>query len=195
MNNTSSVDDGAPADAPGRGSETASKWIVRIFLFLAFGLAFGIEGMTLVRSYLWYGDEPSEQTVATEGPAQETIGAGDDLLPATPIAERVQQLRIRARTDGPWAFRFVIAIENDTDGVYRLTVRDLEADDGSVYDEVYSVECPPGDSTRLVASWSVGADARPVSLTAAGELEISDDSTQTAERRIFFGHVPVQMVR
>lgn len=195
--NTSSADDGVPADAPGKESEVVSKWIVRIFLFLAFGLAFGIEGMTLVRSYLRYGEEATEQTVEADGggAAQETIRTGDDLLPATPVVERVQQLRIRARTEGPWSFRLVIAVENETDGAYRLTVRDLEADDGSVYDESFSVNCPSGDSTRLVASWPVGADARPASLTAAGELVISDDSTQTAQRRIFFGHVPVQMER
>lgn len=195
--NTSSADDGVPADAPGKESEVVSKWIVRIFLFLAFGLAFGIEGMTLVRSYLGYSEEATEQTVEADGggAAQETIRTGDDLLPATPVVERVQQLRIRARTDGPWAFRFMVVLVNETDGEYRLTLRDLKADDGSAYDESYSIECPPGDSTRLVASWPVGADARPASLTATGELVISADSTQTAERRIFFGHVPVQMKR
>lgn len=190
---TSSVDDG-PADVPGRESEVVSKWIVRIFLILAFGLAFGIEGMTLIRSYLWYGDEPTEQREPEEE-AREMLRVGDELLPALAVSAQVDQLRIRARTDGPWTFHLVVRVQNDTEALYRLTVGDLETDDGTEYEEAYSIECPPGDSTRLVASWPIGADARPASLEAEGELVYSSDSTRTAERDVHFGHVPVQMVR
>lgn len=194
--NTSSVDD-APADAPRSESEVASKWIVRIFLMLAFGLAFGIEGMTLVRSYLGYGGEASNEAVDGRGEAgsREALRTGDDLLPTLPVSERVAQLRIRARTDGPWTFRLVIAVQNDTEARYRLTLRELKSDDGTAYKDTYAIDCAPGDSTRLVANWPIGADARPASLEAAGELVYSSDSTRTAEREVRFGHVPVQMER
>lgn len=203
MNTSSSDADDTPSDTARDGDDGGSSWLARLLLILSFGVALGIEGMTLLRSYVLDGEGGAEKQVESresgagrgEERAAEPLRTGDDLLPTTAVSERVAQMRIRARSDGPWVFRLVVSVVNDGGHDYRLTVRDLEADDDTVFEEVYSVECPPDDSTRLVATWPVGADARPHSLTAEAELRISEDSTRTVRRRVSFGHVPVQMER
>jgi len=196
----SDADDSSTSPAPDE-PDGVNPWVVRFFLILAFGLAFGIEGMTLVRSYLLDEEETTEQ-VASEGgragaEAQDAapLRVGDDLLPATAVTERVAEMRIQAQSDGPWVFRLAVAVVNEGESDYRLSLRDLEADDGTLFDDVHSVTCAPGDSTRFVATWPVGTNARPAVLVAEGSLQVSEDSTRTVRRRVSFGHVPVQMER
>ncbi|WP_263784532.1 hypothetical protein [Salinibacter grassmerensis] len=191
------------ASSPSAPDEV-NPWVVRFFLILAFGLAFGIEGMTLVRSYLLSGEEESGPVAEEQGPPGDSLGGqssdaplriGDDLLPATDVTERVVEMQVRAQSSGPWTFRLAVVVENNAETPYRLTLRALETDDGAVLDEVQTATWPPGDSTRFRATWPMGADARPQSLTAEAELQRAEDSTRTVRRRISFGHVPVQMER
>jgi len=197
---SSDAEDTSTSPAPDE-PQGVNPWVVRFFLILAFGLAFGIEGMTLVRSYFFNGEEETEQ-VASEGGRAEAdaqdaapLRIGDDLLPATAVSERIAAMRIQAQPDGPWVFRLAVTVVNDGGSPYRLSLRDLEADNGTVFDDVQSVACLPGDSTQLVATWPIGADVRPAALTAEAELQRSGDSTRTVRRRVSFGHVPVQMER
>ncbi|MFB6098075.1 MAG: hypothetical protein ABEK84_02990 [Salinibacter sp.] len=201
MSPSSSDASDAPTPSAPDEPQGINPWIVRFFLILAFGLAFGIEGMTLVRSYL-LDREGGEQVESEEGkrneaeaPERTPLRIGDDLLPSTSVSERVAQMRIQAQSDGPWVFRLAVTVVNDGDYDDRLSLRGLKTDDGTVFDDVQSVTCPPGDSTRLVATWPIGADARPAALTAEAELQQSDDSTRTVRRRVAFGHVPVRMRR
>lgn len=174
-----------------------NPWLVRLFLVLAFGLAFGIEGMTLIRSYVLDGDEggQTEQVQAAPPPHSFTVQVGDDLLPDLPVEERIERMGLQAQEGGPWTFRLEVAVHNDTEGTYRLSVRDVGMEDGAFAEASHSVECAPGDSARLVATWSVAADARPHSLTAVAELHLPNDSTASTGRRVQLGHVPVQMER
>jgi len=189
------ADDASAPPAPDE-PDGINPWIVRFFLILAFGLAFGIEGMTLIRSYLLNGEgETDEQVESAAREGADPLRIGDDLLPATAVSERVAEVRIRAQSSGAWTFQLRVAIVNESGSDYRLSLRDLEADNGTVFDDVQSVACPPGDSTQLVATWPLGADARPAALTAEAELQLSGDSTRTVQRRVSFGHVPVQMER
>ena len=194
---SSDADEAPPQPAPDE-PQGVNPWVVRFFLILAFGLAFGIEGMTLIRSYLINAGEDTEEQVVSEEERkrrEDAIGVGDDLLPTTPVSERVAQMRIQARSDGPWVFRLDIAVVNDGQSDYRLSLRELEADDGTVFEDVHAVDCPPGDSTQFVATWPIGADARPRALTVEATLQPSADSARTVQRRVTFGHVPVQMQR
>lgn len=195
MSTSSSDADEAPTPPASDEPQGINPWVVRFFLILAFGLAFGIEGMTLIRSYLIDGEEESQEQVERDGAEEAPLSIGDDLLPQTPVSERVVQMRIQARSDGPWGFRLTVTVVNDGESNYQLSLRDLEADDGTVLDEVHEVECPPGDSTQLAATWPIGANARPAALTAEAKLQLSDDSVRTVRRRVSFGHVPVQMQR
>jgi hypothetical protein len=196
MNTSSSDADGASSSSAADEPQEINPWLVRLFLILAFGLAFGIEGMTLIRSYLLNGGgETEEQVEYEEREEAEAVGIGDDLLPDTPVSERIAQMRIQAQSDGPWVFRLGIIVVNDGENPYRLSLRDLEADDGTVFDEMHAVDCAPGDSTQFVATWSIGSDARPRALTAEAELQLSGDSTRSVQRRVSFGHVPVRMER
>lgn len=198
----SDADVSSPQRAP-EEPEEVNPWVVRFFLILAFGLAFGIEGMTLIRGYFLNGEEGS-QPVAEEQRGPGTPGArssdtplrvGDDLLPATDVTERVVEMQIRAQSAGPWTFRLVVAVENKTEAPYRLTLRALETDGGTVLDDVHTATWPPGDSTQFVVTWPMAADARPQSLTAEAMLQQGPDSARTVRRRVSFGHVPVQMER
>ncbi len=201
MSPSSSDADDAPP--PPDKQQEINPWVVRLFLILAFGLAFGIEGMTLVRSYLLDGegeeDEQVEYEERDDGDDEERestpLRIGADLLPATPVSERIAQMQIQAQSGGPWVFRLGITVVNDGEKAYRLSLRDLEADDGTVFDEVHAVDCAPGDSTQLVATWPIGSDARPGALTAEATLQPPDDSTRVVRRRVSFGHVPVRMQR
>ena len=200
MSTASSDAEATPPNGVEEGEDVASKWVVRLFLILAFGLAFGIEGMTLIRSYLLADDGDAHEEVAQGGngadqPDASPLRVGDDVLPATDVPERVAEMKIQGRSDGPWVFRLVVTVVNDGDSAHRLSLRELEADDGTVFDEGYTVETPPGDSAQVTATWPVGTTARPRSLTAEAELRVSDDSTRTVRRRVTFGHVPVQMER
>ena len=194
-------DDASSPSAPD-GADEVNPWVVRFFLILAFGLAFGIEGMTLVRSYLLSGDDesaPADETQeASSAPGARSGGPlriGDDLLPATDVTERVAELQMRAQSSGPWAFRLAVVVNNRTEAPYRLTLRALETDGGTVLDDVHGATWAPGDSTRFRATWPMGADARPQSLIVEAELRQNGDSTRTVRRRVSFGHVPVQMER
>ena len=195
MSTSSSEADDPSPPAPGE-ADAVSPWVVRLFLILAFGLAFGIEGMTLVRSYLLDGEEETAQEMSQEEQVEDRapLRLGDDLLPGTDVSERVAQMNMRARSSGPWAFRLVVAVANETEQPYRLTLRGLETEDGMGLDAVHTTTCAPGDSTRLVATWRMGADVRPRTLTAEADLGPAD-STRTVQRRVSFGHVPVQMER
>ncbi len=194
MSTPSSDADDAAAPPASDEMDGVNPWVVRLFLILAFGVAFGIEGMTLVRSYLLDGEEPTEQQAdATDEPP--ALGVGDDLLPSTAVSERIARMRMQARSGGAWAFRLTVEVANTGEGEYRLSLQALEADDGTVYEEAPSVTCAPGDSTRLVATWPIGAEARPRALTAVAEWEGAGDSTRTVRRRVSFGHVPVRMQR
>ena len=197
------TDDASSPSAPDTPDEV-NPWVVRFFLILAFGLAFGIEGMTLIRGYLLNGAEESGPVAEEQGAPGDTLGArssdaplriGDDLLPATNVTERVVEMQVRAQSSGPWTFQLAVVVDNGTERPYRLTLRALETDDGTVLDEGRTATWPPGDSTRFRAAWPMGADARPQSLTAEAELQYTADSTRTVRRRISFGHVPVQMER
>lgn len=189
---SSEADDASTSPAPDE-PQRINPWVVRFFLILAFGLAFGIEGMTLIRSYFFTGEQKTEQ-VQNGGEKTAPLRVGDELLPATTVSERVGEMRIRARSGGPWTFRLTVTVVNDGESDYRLSLRELEANDGTVFDEVYDVECPPGDSAQLVATWPIGVNARPAALTAEAELQ-SADSIRTVRRRVSFGHIPVQMER
>lgn len=198
---TSSSDADEPSPQPGPDErEEINPWLVRLFLILAFGVAFGIEGMTLIRSYVLGDDDENQEQVEyqPEERAEEEaapLHVGDDLLPTTAVSERVAEMKIRGRSNKPWVFRLVVTVINDGDSAYRLSLRELEADDGTEFDDVFSVECAPGDSTQLVATWPIGADARPHALSAEAEVRKTGDSTRTVRRRRSFGHVPVQMER
>lgn len=207
MSTPSSGADEELAPSPSDGDEAVSRWLVRLFLVLAFGLAFGIEGMTLIRSFVLDDEEETEQRAPYDGEepfdkeregaeqGARPLGVGDDLLPTTAVSERVVQMRIHAQSGGAWTFRFVVEVRNEGDGRYRLALRSLNMDDGTVLDDVHSVECRPGESARLVATWPVGPNKRPRTLTAVAKVEVSGDSIRTARRHVSFGHVPVQMQR
>lgn len=203
MSTSTSDTDEEPASPAPDGPEEINPWVVRFFLILAFGLAFGIEGMTLVRGYFLNGEEESQHVAEERGGARTPdaqssdapLGVGDDLLPATEVTARVVQMQIRAQSSGPWTFRLGITVENETETSYRLTLRALETDDGTVLDDVHTATWAPGDSSQFVAAWPMAVDSRPQALTVEAELEQDSDSVRTVRRRVSFGHVPVQMER
>lgn len=184
------------ADATTDSSSSFEKWLVRFFLVLAFGVAFGIEGMTLFRSYVLDRDtEPTPSHTAETAPPLPTLQVGDEVLPASPPTERIEMLAIEARQGNTWTFRMEIAIQNSTDQSYDLTVFGVLTQGGSVHEEAFRVTCPPGDSTQLMAEWQLAASDIPESLVASGRVQVAPDSSVVHARRFQLPRIPVQMAR
>lgn len=185
----------ASSDATKDANSSFEKWLVRFFLLMAFGVAFGIEGMTLFRSYVL--DRNSEQDTETVEAAPELplLQVGEEVLPESPPTERIEALALEARPGDTWTFRMTIALQNPTDQPYELTTFGVLTRSGSVHEEAFRVTCPPGDSTRLQAEWSLAASDLPESLVASGRLQVTLDSAIVHARRVRLPRIPVQMVR
>lgn len=192
-----SADDPAsspPADAPD-DSSSFEKWLVRFFLIVAFGVAFGIEGMTLFRSFVLDRDDgPDEATVET-APELPQLQVGDDVLPDAPPTERIEALALEARQGDTWTFRMEIALQNPTEQPYELTTFGVLTRSGRVHEESFRATCPPGGSARLVAEWEVAASDIPESLVASGRVQVTPDSSVVHARRFQLPRIPVQMAR
>ena len=113
--------------------------MVRILLALAFGLAFGIEGMTLIRSFLVDQEEDStEQTADTRSVLRE----GDVLVPALAPSVRVHRLRVRAYRD-EWTFALTARPDSLADRSYTVTFDRLALDGGTELTSAPSHTWPP----------------------------------------------------
>ena len=188
-----STPDSSPTDS-GKKS-TFEKWLVRFFLLMAFGVAFGIEGMTLFRSYVLDRDSGQEDVAVETVPELPLLQVGDEVLPDSPPTERIEALALEARQGDTWTFRMTIALQNPTDQPYELTTFGVLTRSGSVHEEAFRVACPPGDSTQLVAEWPLAASDLPESLVASGRLQVTPDSAVVHARRFRLPRIPVQMVR
>ncbi len=192
-----------PRDAPDASANTETdsnssfeKWLVRFFLLMAFGVAFGIEGMTLFRSYVLDRDSGQDAaTVEAAAPELPLLQVGDEVLPDSPPIERIEALALEARAGDTWTFRMTIALQNPTDQPYELTAFGVLTRSGSVHEEAFRVTCPPGDSTQLVAAWPLAASDFPESLVASGRVQVTPDSAVVHARRFRFPRIPVQMAR
>ncbi len=181
----------APSGASSRNeSDTYEKWLVRILLTLAFGLAFGIEGMTLIRSYLFYGEE--SDTVQTTETPEPTLEDGGALVPSVAPEVRAHRLRVQA-DDETWTFTFTV--RPDTALARRTTLRfdRLTATDGSALTTAPSHTWTPSDTASFEASWSLPVGQRPDALTVTATAQVAPDSTVSATRTMDVGHVPVRM--
>jgi hypothetical protein len=186
----------ASSDAKKDADSSFEKWLVRFFLLMAFGVAFGIEGMTLFRSYVLDRDS-GQDAEAVEAPAPELplLQVGDEVLPDAPPAERIEALSLEARPGDTWIFRMTIALQNPTKQPYELTTFGVLTRSGSVHEEAFRVTCPPGDSTQLRAEWQLAPSDLPESIVASGRIQVTPDSAVVHARRFRLPRIPVQMVR
>ena len=167
---------------------TTEKWMVRILLALAFGLAFGIEGMTLIRSFLVDQEEDStEQTADTRSVLRE----GDVLVPALAPSVRVHRLRVRAYRD-EWTFALTARPDSLADRSYTVTFDRLALDGGTELTSAPSHTWPPADTASFTASWTLPVGQRPASVTITASSPLTADSTATTTRTVDLGHVPVR---
>jgi len=162
--------------------------LVRILLTLAFGLAFGIEGMTLLRSYLFYGDEAKTST-ETQRPVLEE---GGRLVPSLAPDLRVRRLRVRA-TDEAWTFMLTARPDTALARRTTLTFDRLTATNGTERTTAPSYTWAPSDTTSFTASWTLPVGQRPDALTITATATSAPDSTVSATRTMDVGHVPVRM--
>jgi len=180
--------DSSPGAASGADG-TYEKWLVRILLTLAFGLAFGIEGMTLFRSFvLDTGDEASVETQEKRPMLQE----GEALVPATAPDVRVRRLRLRA-SDEAWTFTLIARPDTASDRDYTLTFDRLISTNGTADTTAPAHTWVAGDTVAFAASWSLPPGQRPDALTITATTSVSSDSTASATRTVDVGHVPVRM--
>jgi hypothetical protein len=184
----------SPSDENG-SSSSSEKWLVRFLLLMAFGVAFGIEGMTLFRSYVLDRNSEQQEVAVETAPELPLLEVGDEVLPASPPTERIEALTVEARQGETWTFRMTIALRNPTDQPYQLTTFGVLTRSGSVHEEAFRVTCPPGDSTQLMAEWQLAPSDFPESLVASGRVQVTPDSSVVHARRFRLPRIPVQMVR
>lgn len=181
--------DSSSSSAPSRNDGAYEKWLVRILLTLAFGLAFGIEGMTLFRSFVL--DSGADDQVE----AQETVPVlkeGGALVPAATPTVRVQRLRLFA-TDEAWTFTLVARPETPPERPYTLTFDRLTATNGTAHTTAPTHTWAVADTAAFTASWSLPVGQRPDGLTITATISASSDSTTSVTRTVDVGHVPVRM--
>ena len=181
-------DSSAPPDS---SSGTFEKWLVRIFLALAFGLAFGIEGMTIIRSYFVDGESTQTESTADRPP---TLDAGQALVPAAGPTVRVRRLRVQA-TDTAWTFSLTARPDTALAVPYTISFDRLDIDGGGTASATPSHTWAPGDTTSFTASWALAPGRRPAALTVTATTVVPPGSTSTATRTVDVGHVPVRMQR
>jgi len=183
--------DSSPSEpAPRDDSPASEKWLVRILLALAFGLAFGIEGMTLVRSFLFDTTEASTGTAQTD--ARPALAEGDVLVPSLPPGVRARRLQVRA-TNESWAFRLTARPDSLAEHPYSLSFDRLTLRNGTVLTTAPRHTWPPADTASFTASWTLPVGQRPDALTVTATTRVSPDSTASVTRTMDLGHVPVRM--
>ena len=162
---------------------------MRILLGLAFGLAFGIEGMTLVRSFLLDDEAPAEQTATETRPV---LQEGEALVPSVAPTVRARRLRVRA-TDQAWTFTLVARPDSAGDRPVTLSFDRLTRSDGSALTSAPRHTWTPPDTASFTASWSLAVGQRPDVLTVTAETPAGPDSTAVVTRTLDIGHVPVRV--
>jgi hypothetical protein len=165
------------------------KWLVRILLTLAFGLAFGIEGMTLVRSFVL--DTETDQNVESREQVP-LLQEGDALVPGTAPTVRVQRLRLFA-TNETWTFTLIARPEAPPERPYTLTFDRLTTTNGTADTTASTHTWAVGDTVAFAASWSLPPGQRPDALTITAAVPGTPDSTAATTRTVDVGHVPVRM--
>jgi hypothetical protein len=180
--------DSSPGAASGADG-AYEKWLVRILLTLAFGLAFGIEGMTLFRSFVLDSgtDEPVE---ARE--QMPVLQEGDPLVPATAPPVRVHRFRLLA-SDEAWTFTLIARPDTVPDRDYTLTFDRLTTTSGAAQTTAPAHTWVAGDTVAFAASWSLPPGQRPDALTITATTSVAPDSTTSTTRTVDVGHVPVRM--
>lgn len=175
------------ASAPD-GSGTYEKWLVRILLGLAFGLAFGIEGMTLLRSFVI--DREESTTKAADAPP--VLEEGNALVPSLAPALRARRLHLRATKD-EWTFTLTARPDTALARETTLTFPQLTLSNGTARTAAPSRTWTPGDTTSFTASWPLPVGQRPDALTVTVTAPVSPDSTASVTRTMDVGHVPVRV--
>jgi hypothetical protein len=182
--------DAPPSDGD---SGTFEKWLVRTFLILAFGVAFGIEGMTLIRGYLIDdGDESArvEQSPEEQGP---TLQSGEPFFAERAFTAHVERLAMLAESDA-WRFVMDVRVQNPTGGPLTLTFDRLETKNGRTLSSPVSHTWAPGDSSAFTAEWTLAPGDQPEAVTVTPNADTSSPSA-SAGVRFRIGRVPVQMQR
>jgi len=191
-------DDGAARSGNGstdastdRDGGTFEKWLVRFFLFLVFGVAFGIEGRTLIQTYLSSGDDPT----GTDSQTAETVrrvGTGDALVPGLPA--RVRSAQLTASATGDWSYRLAVAPGSLGTDTLSLSIDLLITNNQDVLSSNVTRIWTPGNTTALAATWSIPPGSQPDRLHVTTRHTTSD-TTHVRTDTLALERTPVQMQR
>jgi hypothetical protein len=176
-----------PSDSSLNESDAAEKWLVRILLVLAFGLAFGIEGMTLIRSFLIEETDATEKTTN----ARPVLEEGVPLAPSLGPSVRAHRLRLQAYQD-EWIFTLTARPDTLADRSHTVTFNQLTLGNGTALTTAPSHTWAPSDTASFDASWTLPVGRRPQILTVTATTKGPSDSTASATRTVDLGHVPVR---
>lgn len=142
---------------------------IRGLIAVAIGVPIAIEGVTFGSLFFegLFGTEEETSQSAEDG-----VGVGDELLPATGPAERITQLTLEEGSGDEWMFTIQVEVENTADVPYRLKLGPITlARDSEVGETVSSGDIPPGETKTLQGTWSVPADSTVRGIWAGGRTE------------------------
>jgi len=185
----STPDSDTAADSSPPDDGAYEKWLVRILLTLAFGLAFGIEGMTLVRSFIIDTEDDTETTQTAD--QRPVLQEGAVLAPSIAPGVRVRRLRVRAADQG-WTFTLAARPDSARDRPVTLSFDRLTSTNGTPFTSAPSHTWAPSDTASFTAAWTLPVGQRPDALTMTASAPVGPDSTASVTRTFETGHVPVR---
>lgn len=191
---TSPTGDAAGRNANGddrEGSDsTVEKWMVRFFLFLIFGVAFGIEGRTLIQTYLSSTEDDAAAEVTQPAETERRVGPGDALLPGLPA--RVRDMRFTAAARGDWTYRLTVAPDSLGADTLTVTLGPLTTNADDTVAREATRTWAPGDTTALTATWAVPEGQQPESIRITAR-HATPDTTVTRSETVPLTRTPVRM--
>lgn len=114
---------------------------------------------------------------------EDTVGVGDELLPATPQAEVLADAAIEA--NGDRTFSMTVSVDNVDDQEYEFRLNALTTDAGTtVPGGGQSGLIPPGARTTVVGTWSLPTGERPAFVIAVATMAPVSRSAETVSRRV-----------
>jgi hypothetical protein len=183
---------GETTEADADGDATFEKWLVRFFLFLVFGVAFGIEGRTLIQTYLSSGEDDPTATAPSPTETVRRVGTGDALLPHLPA--RVRATRLTASATGDWSYRLTVAPGSLGTDTLSLSIEQLVTNNETALSSEASRTWAPGDTTALTAAWAIPAGSQPNRLHVTTR-HATGDTVRVRTDTLALERTPVQMQR
>lgn len=165
------------------------RTLIRLLVGSAIGIPIAVESRTLLGmlDQHFLGGERHEGTAAA---SPNEVSVGDELLPETDPVERVTRTVVNAR-DNEWRFVLEAEVENTAAVPYEFRLGAVETSNGPGTGGTTTGAIEPGETTPLVAEWSIPEGGKPSAVQATGILDPHGEPEEVSAR-VALGNVPVE---